>query len=80
MILFIFIILFLRSFIKVLTTLKNLNQINKNKVNITTLDKKKISKIGLNCLLAVSQGSKREPMVMEFTKKNSKKSYRQNYY
>ncbi len=53
---------------------RTLNQINKNKVNITTLDKTKISKIGLNCLLAVSQGSKREPMVMEFTKKNSKKS------
>ena len=27
----------------------------------------------MNCLLAVSQGSKREPMVMEFHKKNSKK-------
>ena len=29
--------------------------------------------MGMNCLLAVSQGSKREPMVMEFSKKNKKK-------
>ena len=49
-------------------------QINKKNVNISVLDKSKISKIGLNCLLAVSQGSKREPMVMEFNKKNSKKN------
>ncbi len=50
------------------------SQINKKTVNVLTLDKKKITKIGLNCLLAVSQGSKREPMVMEFKKKNSKKN------
>ena len=50
------------------------SQINKKNVSLDTLDKKKISKIGLNCLLAVSQGSKREPVVMEFAKKNSKKN------
>ena len=49
-------------------------QINKESVRVLSLDKKKISKIGLKCLLAVSQGSKREPMVMEFVKKNIKKN------
>ena len=53
-------------------TKRTQTQINKKNVKVSTLDKKKISKIGLNCLLAVSQGSKREPMVMEFIKKNSK--------
>ena len=53
---------------------KTNSQINKKSVNIVTLDKKRIMKIGLNCLLAVSQGSKREPVVMEFNKKNSKKN------
>ena len=43
-------------------------------VNIKTLNKENIKKIGLNCLMAVSQGSKRDPMVMEFTKKNIKKN------
>ena len=46
--------------------------INKKKVDINILNKKDISKIGLNCLLAVSQGSQREPKVMEFSKKNKK--------
>ena len=36
-------------------------------------NKANLEKIGLNCLLAVSQGSKREPVVMEFSKKNSYK-------
>ncbi len=53
---------------------KTHSQINKNSVNIITLDKKKITKIGLNCLLAVCQGSMREPVVMEFNKKNSKEN------
>ncbi len=50
------------------------SQINKKNVNIKTLNKENIKKIGLNCLMAVSQGSKRDPMVMEFTKKNVKKN------
>ena len=49
-------------------------QINKSKVNIKILDQKKIKKIGLNCLLAVSQGSVRQPRVMEFYKKNNSKN------
>ena len=49
-------------------------QINKSKVNIKILDQKKIKKIGLNCLLAVSQGSARQPRVMEFSKKNKSKN------
>ena len=47
-------------------------EINKKNVSVLKLDRKKITKIGLNCLLAVSQGSKREPMVMEFVKKKNK--------
>ena len=50
------------------------SQINKKTVKISTLDKKRLTKIGMNCLLAVSQGSKREPVVMEFIKKESKKN------
>ena len=50
------------------------SQVNRKTVNISTLNKKKLMKIGMNCLLAVSQGSKREPVVMEFKKKNSKKN------
>jgi len=49
-------------------------QINKSKVNIKVLDQKKIKKIGLNCLLAVSQGSAKQPRVMEFYKKNNSKN------
>ena len=49
-------------------------QINKSAVVIKTLDQKKLKKIGLNCLLAVSQGSARHPRVMEFYKKNSSKN------
>ena len=50
------------------------SKINKQSVVTKILDKKKITKIGLNCLLAVSQGSKREPAIMEFIKKNNKKN------
>jgi len=49
-------------------------QINKSQVNIKILDQNKIKKIGLNCLLAVSQGSARQPRVMEFSKKNNPKN------
>ena len=62
-------IIYPKSFVK-----RTQPQINKQNVITTILDKKKLLKIGLNCLLAVSQGSKREPMVMEFKKKNSKKN------
>jgi len=57
------------SFVK-----RTVKQINKSKVNIKILDQKKIKQIGLNCLLAVSQGSARQPRVMQFSKKNSSKS------
>ena len=49
-------------------------QINKKTVKMSILDKKKLMKIGMNCLLAVSQGSKRDPLVMEFIKNKSKKN------
>ena len=62
-------IIYPTSFVK-----RTMSQINKSKINIKTLNKAKIQKIGLNCLLAVSQGSKREPAVMEFSKKNSNKN------
>ncbi len=62
-------IIYPKSFVK-----RTQSQISKQNVITTILDKKKLLKIGLNCLLAVSQGSKREPMVMEFKKKNSKKN------
>ena len=52
-------------------TKKNINHSN---VDIKILKKDKIQKIGLDCLLAVSQGSAREPRVMEFAKKNSNKN------
>ena len=52
-------------------TKKNINQ---KKIDIKILKKDKIKKIGLNCLLAVSQGSAREPRVIEFSKKNKKKN------
>ena len=62
-------IIYPTSFVK-----RTMSQINKSTINIKTLNKAKIQKIGLNCLLAVSQGSKREPAVMEFSKKNSNKN------
>ncbi len=62
-------IIYPKSFVK-----RTLKQISNKNINIKTLNKTNISKIGLNCLLAVSQGSKREPMVMEFSKKNKKKN------
>ena len=48
--------------------------INQSNVDIKILKKDKIKKIGLNCLLAVSQGSAREPRVMEFSKKKHNKN------
>tara|TARA_B100000902_G_scaffold240817_1_gene228108 strand:- start:128 stop:1507 length:1380 start_codon:yes stop_codon:yes gene_type:complete len=53
---------------------RTIKKINKSKININILDQKKIKKIGLNCILAVSQGSARQPRVMEFSKKNSSKN------
>ena len=61
-------IIYPTSFVK-----RTLKQINKKNINIKCLNKKDITRIGLNCLLSVSQGSQREPMVMEFSKKNKKK-------
>ena len=52
-------------------TKKNINLSN---VDIKILKKDRIKKLGLRCLLAVSQGSAREPRVMEFSKKNSNKN------
>ena len=49
-----------------------LAQINKSRVKTKILNKKDIKKIGLNCLLAVNQGSKKEPRVVEFLSRNSK--------
>ena len=62
-------IIYPQSFVK-----RTEKQINKSKVNIKILDQKKIKKIGLNCLLAVSQGSARQPRVMEFSKKENSKN------
>ena len=62
-------IIYPTSFVK-----RTMSQINKRNINIKTLNRSKIQNIGLNCLLAVSQGSKREPAVMEFSKKNSNKN------
>ena len=62
-------IIYPQSFVK-----RTEKQINKSKVNVKILDQKKIKKIGLNCLLAVSQGSARQPRVMEFSKKNNSKN------
>jgi leucyl aminopeptidase len=54
----------------------NLAQKNFNKKNMYTkiLKEDKLKKIGLNCLLAVSQGSARKPRVMEFCNKKSPKN------
>jgi len=62
-------IIYPNSFVK-----RTLGKVNKKNVDIKNLNKEKIKKIGLNCLLAVAQGSKREPSVMEFSKKNNKKN------
>ena len=51
------------------------NFINDNlskKLPIKILNKKEITKIGLNCILAVNQGSQREPRVVIFGPKDSK--------
>ena len=53
---------------------KTLKEINLKKVNVKILNKKNIEKIGLNCLLAVNQGSAREPRVIEFSKKGISKN------
>ena len=42
------------------------------KLPVKVLDKKQITKIGLNCLLAVNQGSQREPRVVTFGPKDPK--------
>ena len=47
--------------------------INLSKVSIKIHNEKNIKKIGLNCLLAVNQGSKQEPRVIEFFEKNKSK-------
>ncbi len=47
---------------------------NKKNMNTRILKEDKIKKIGLNCLLAVSQGSARKPRVMEFFNKKSQKN------
>ena len=60
-------IIYPNSFVK-----RTLGKVNKKNVDIKNLNKDNIKKIGLNCLLAVAQGSKREPRVMEFSKKNIK--------
>jgi len=62
-------IIYPNSFVK-----RTLSQLNKKNLNINTLNKENIKKIGLNCLLAVNQGSIKEPAVMEFAKKRSKKN------
>ena len=62
-------IIYPESFVK-----RTEKQIKKSKVNIKILDQKKIKQIGLNCLLAVSQGSARQPRVMEFSKINYSKN------
>ena len=62
-------IIYPSSFVK-----RTIKQISKDNININILNKKNIEKIGLNCVLAVSQGSQREPKVMEFSKKNTKKN------
>ena len=49
-------------------------KINIKNVGIKTLDQSKIKKLGLNCILAVNQGSSRKPMVMEFYKKQNPKN------
>ena len=62
-------IIYPNSFVK-----RTLSQLNKKYLNIKTINKENIKKIGLNCLLAVSEGSKRDPAVMEFSKKSSTKN------
>ena len=47
---------------------------NKKNMNVRILKEDKIKKIGLNCLLAVSQGSARKPRVIEFYNKKSLKN------
>ena len=48
--------------------------INNSSVSIKVLNEQKIKKIGLNCLLAVSQGSSKKPRVIEFFKKKYSKN------
>ena len=62
-------ILYPESFSK--RVIKNLN--NKN-ISIKNLNKFDIKKLGLNCLLAVSQGSAKDPRVIEFFQKKKQKN------
>ena len=62
-------IIFPESFAKISTA-----QIKKSRVKTKILNSSDIKKIGLNCLLAVNQGSNKEPRVVEFVSKNSKKN------
>lgn len=62
-------IIYPESFVK--TAQKNYNKKN---MSIKILNEDKINKIGLNCLLAVSQGSARKPRVMEFYNKKKSKN------
>jgi leucyl aminopeptidase len=62
-------IIYPESFVKIAQ--KN---INKKNMNVKILKEDKLKKIGLNCLLAVSQGSARKPRVMEFYNKKSPKN------
>ena len=48
--------------------------INKKNIKVKILDKNKIKKLGLRCLLAVNQGSSKEPRVVEFFPSNLKKT------
>ena len=50
-------------------------EINNNNVKVNILNKNNIKKIGLNCLLAVNQGSNKEPRVVEFSSKNNKQKH-----
>ncbi len=62
-------ILYPESFSK--RVIKNLN--NKN-ISIKNLNKLDIKKLGLNCLLAVSKGSAKDPRVIEFFQKKKQKN------
>ena len=62
-------IIYPASFVK-----RTMRQLNKKNIDLKIHNKKSLEKIGLNCLLAVSQGSNKEPFVMEFSKKNTKKN------
>ena len=62
-------IIFPDSFAKLTST-----NINKKNLTIKILSKDKIKKLGLNCLLAVNQGSYKEPKVVEYVSSPNKKN------